>query len=89
MKWSVRGLLNFSYVPGINEAYEGTWADLDPPDDGFEELETAADLEQSRDVMDCSIEANPGAGERTPPDRSPETGTNLLPGWLSDPDGTF
>ena len=25
MTWSVRGLLNFSYVPGINDAYEGNW----------------------------------------------------------------
>ena len=30
MKWSVRELLEFSYVPGINEAYEGTWASGDP-----------------------------------------------------------
>ena len=33
MKWSVRDLLNFSYVPGINEAFEGTWTDIDPPKD--------------------------------------------------------
>ena len=26
MMWSVRELLDFSYIPGINEAYEGTWA---------------------------------------------------------------
>ena len=25
MKWSVRDLLDLSYVKGINEAYEGTW----------------------------------------------------------------
>ena len=31
MTWSVRNLLNFSYHPSINEAYEGTWADGDPP----------------------------------------------------------
>ena len=31
MKWSVREILDFSYVPGINEAYEGTWASADPP----------------------------------------------------------
>ena len=30
MKWSVRDLLNFSYIPEINEAYEGTWANGDP-----------------------------------------------------------
>ena len=34
MKWSVRDLLHFSYSPGVNEAYEGTWASGDPiPDD--------------------------------------------------------
>ena len=31
-KWSVRDLLNFSYVPRINSAFEGTWAHGDPPD---------------------------------------------------------
>ena len=31
MKWSVRELLDFSYVSGINDAYEGTWASGDPP----------------------------------------------------------
>ena len=30
MTWSVRKLLDFSYHPGINEAYEGSWADGDP-----------------------------------------------------------
>ena len=30
MKWSVRDLLEFSYIPGINEAFEGTWASGDP-----------------------------------------------------------
>ena len=30
MKWSVRGLLEFSYAPGINEAYEGSWVSGDP-----------------------------------------------------------
>ena len=29
MTWSVRTLLNFSYIPGINEAFEGTWASWD------------------------------------------------------------
>ena len=31
MKWSVRELLEFSYIPAINEAYEGTWNSSDPP----------------------------------------------------------
>ena len=31
MRWSVRDLLDFSYVPGINETYEGTWTNSDPP----------------------------------------------------------
>ena len=26
MSWSVRALLEFSYLPGVNEAFEGTWA---------------------------------------------------------------
>ena len=30
MRWSVRSLLEFSYTPGINDAYEGTWAGDDP-----------------------------------------------------------
>ena len=30
MQWSVRSILDFSYFPGINEAYEGTWAHGDP-----------------------------------------------------------
>ena len=28
--WSVRELLSFSYNPGINEAFEGTWQSGDP-----------------------------------------------------------
>ena len=32
MRWSVRALLDFSYIPGVNEAFEGTWANGDPPD---------------------------------------------------------
>ena len=32
MAWSVRKLLDFSYTPAINEAFEGTWAHGDPPD---------------------------------------------------------
>ena len=34
MKWSVRDLLDFSYVPGINEAYEGSQANQDGPMNG-------------------------------------------------------
>lgn len=30
MAWSVRQLLDFSFAPGINEAFEGTWANSDP-----------------------------------------------------------
>ena len=32
MSWSVRELLQFSYVPAINLAMEGSWAHADPPD---------------------------------------------------------
>ena len=31
MQWSTRDLLNLSYVPVVNEAFEGTWAHSDPP----------------------------------------------------------
>ena len=40
VKWSVRDLLDFSYTPGINEAYEGSWDTGDPPqvmEDGLED----------------------------------------------------
>ena len=30
MSWSVRDLLDFSYIPNLNEAFEGTWAHVDP-----------------------------------------------------------
>lgn len=30
MSWSVRDLLDFSYIPSINAAFEGTWAHGDP-----------------------------------------------------------
>ena len=30
MKWSVRNMLRFSYFPGVNDAFEGTWASGDP-----------------------------------------------------------
>ena len=33
-EWSVRALLNFTYTPSINQAFEGTWLHSDPPDDG-------------------------------------------------------
>ena len=48
MSWSVRNLLDFSYIPGINTAFEGTWAHGDPagvddldeePDDAFNDDE--------------------------------------------------
>ena len=32
MSWSVRTLLEFSYIPPINSAFEGTWAHGDPLD---------------------------------------------------------
>ena len=31
MQWSVRSLIDFSYIPGINLALEGTWALSDAP----------------------------------------------------------
>ena len=45
MSWSVRDLLNFSYVPGINEAYEGRGSDGDGGWGGGEgELDDTLDL---------------------------------------------
>lgn len=32
MRWSARSLLDFSYTPAINDAFEGTWAHGDPID---------------------------------------------------------
>ena len=32
MTWSVQTLLDFSFVPVLNSAFEGTWAHGDPPD---------------------------------------------------------
>ena len=29
-RWSVRKLIDFSYLPGVNDAFEGTWAHGDP-----------------------------------------------------------
>ena len=31
MTWSVRDLLDFSYTPGLNEAFEGDWTAGDAP----------------------------------------------------------
>ena len=39
MSWSVRKLLDFSYNPAINEAFEGTWAHNDPP--GTDDLDSS------------------------------------------------
>ena len=40
MKWSVRDLINFSYHPGVNEAYEGTWLSGDQEGNGGSQNET-------------------------------------------------
>ena len=29
MKWSVRNILDFSFTPALNEAYEGSWTNDD------------------------------------------------------------
>ena len=45
MTWSVRKLLDFSYIPGINEAYEGSWTATGPPaGEGGSQLEVSLDL---------------------------------------------
>ena len=48
MEWSVRDLLNFSYIPIINEAFEGTWAHGDPI--GLDNMDT--DPESARQTSD-------------------------------------
>ena len=30
MKWSVRDMIDFTYIPRVNEAFEGSWAHGDP-----------------------------------------------------------
>ena len=45
MTWSVRDLLNFSYIPGVNEAYEGSWASGDPLPSNDVMMDTTMDLD--------------------------------------------
>ena len=49
MQWSVRGLLDFSYNPAINLAFEGTWAHGDPADKGVLDSEGELLSESSSD----------------------------------------
>ena len=44
MKWSVRDLLNLSYMPGLNEAYEGTWQNGDQAWGGQDPMYDTYDL---------------------------------------------
>ena len=46
MKWSVRSLLEFSFVPCVNEAYEGTWAHGDPLE--VDDLDTIQESDEER-----------------------------------------
>ena len=48
MTWSVRAILNFSFSPRINAAFEGTWAHGDPPD--ANDLNDIDDLDASHDM---------------------------------------
>ena len=32
MLWSVRSLIDFTYIPCLNEAFEGMWGRQDPAD---------------------------------------------------------
>ena len=52
MKWSVRQLLNFSYIPGINDAYEGNWASGDPPAMASDDMDVSLGLEWLDDDLD-------------------------------------
>ena len=60
MKWSVRDLLNFSFIPGINEAFEGTWADGDPLPMPMD----ASDESLGLDFLDESMSGNESSGEQ-------------------------
>ena len=41
MAWSVRDLLDFSYTPTVNDAFEGSWAHGDPV--GLDNMDTASE----------------------------------------------
>ena len=43
MTWSVRDLLDFSYTPTVNDAFEGSWAHGDPT--GLDNMDTASEDE--------------------------------------------
>ena len=58
MKWSVRDLLNFSYIPGINEAYEGLWNDGDAPPDPDQSLEVSMGLGWLHDEEESDLEVD-------------------------------
>ena len=45
MTWSVRNLLDFSYSPGINEAFEGTWVNGDPLPEADSSLDISLGLD--------------------------------------------
>ena len=47
MKWSVRSVLDFSFIPGVNEAYEGTAAHGDPMTDEMDSLNYSSILDSS------------------------------------------
>ena len=60
MLWSVRGILNFSYYPGINGAFEGSWETGDQHADYGE----AMDLTLGFDILaDASVDENNNTGE--------------------------
>ena len=44
MKWSVRNMLDFSFAPGLNEAYEGNWTNSDPLPMAQDGLDTSLGL---------------------------------------------
>ena len=49
MTWSVRQLIDFSFSPGINEAFEGTWANDDPVADWGDPAEVTLGLDWLED----------------------------------------
>ena len=61
MNWSVRGLLEFSYVPEINAAFEGAWdgsgperGNVDEPDE-IEDRSWGGDADTENDNFWSSL----------------------------------
>ena len=60
MLWSVRGILNFSYGPGINEAFEGSWETGDQQIEDGETMDLTLGFEM---LTDASMDENNNIAE--------------------------